>query len=163
MAKNEIWMAPSFWSLSPGNRGGSDQSVIDKTWDERIMETKFERGKFENFLRIVIRSWKKRSFIEYSSTDLNSKRRIFHENQCCNGVEHATIGSRFQTGSNGLQHICVTMSCTQRSVNKLLQTHSRRIYISRSVTQYSWRNTINNSRMRIDLSINLFERNQHRL
>lgn len=103
------------------------------------------------------------SFIEYSSTDLNSKRRIFHENQCCNGVEHATIRSRFQTGSNGLQHICVTMSCTQRSVNKLLQTHSRRIYISRSVTQYSWRNTINNSRMRIDLSINLFERNHHRL
>lgn len=33
-----------------------DQSVIDKTWDERIVETKFERGKFENFLRIVIRS-----------------------------------------------------------------------------------------------------------
>lgn len=42
--------------LSPGNRGGSDQSVIDKTWDERVVETKFERGKFENFLRIVIRS-----------------------------------------------------------------------------------------------------------
>lgn len=33
-----------------------DQSVIDKTWDERIVETKFERGKFENFLPIVIRS-----------------------------------------------------------------------------------------------------------
>lgn len=42
--------------LSPENRGGSDQSVIDKTWDERVVETKFERGKFENFLRIVIRS-----------------------------------------------------------------------------------------------------------
>lgn len=61
-----------------------------------------------------------------------------------------------QTGSNGLQHICVTTSCAQRSAS---HTVNKLIHTSQSVTQYSWRNTINNSRN--DRSINLFESNYY--
>lgn len=108
-----------------------------------------EIWKFENFL--PRRSWNREKleevFIEYASTDLNSKRReFFASNYCCNGVEQQQI-----TIWNGVKRFTTYLRDIARG-DRLAET------VNKSVTQYSWRNTINKTRATIDQ--NLFETSQ---
>lgn len=143
MAKNEIrWR----------RRFGGSLLEIEKAWINLLLIKRgkiMEIWKFENFLSR--RSWNREKleevFIEYASTDLNSKRReFFASNYCCNGVEQQQI-----TIWNGVKRFTTYLRDIARG-DRLAET------VNKSVTQYSWRNTINKTRATIDQ--NLFESNQ---
>lgn len=145
MAKNEIrWRR--------GLEGTVSLLEIEKAWINLLLIKRgkiMEIWKFENFL--PRRSWNREKleevFIEYASTDLNSKRReFFASNYCCNGVEQQQI-----TIWNGVKRFTTYLRDIARG-DRLAET------VNKSVTQYSWRNTINKTRATIDQ--NLFESNQ---